>query len=69
MSRFVWLNASTLGMIGNLNACFRKCNIYLSATVVNVCCMCLGNPEDVADGSDSFVDKLVAQVLKNLKVN
>lgn len=24
---------------------------------------------DVADGSDSFVDKLVAQVVKNLKVS
>ncbi len=29
----------------------------------------LGETNDAADGSDSFVDKLVAQVVKNLKVS
>lgn len=31
-------------------------------------CLDLEKPVDDEDGSDSFVDKLVAQIVKNLKV-
>lgn len=31
--------------------------------------VCLEKPKNPEEGSDSFVEKLIAQVLKNLKVN
>ena len=43
---------------------FVTCNyIYLKGIV------CLEKPKNPEEGSDSFVEKLIAQVLKNLKVN